>query len=57
MTVRELYEWAEKHNALDCNIGLDFYDDDTERYLISDICDLSLLEFDGMSVIELKNHN
>lgn len=29
MTIRELYEWAEKHNALDLNlmknINLDFY--------------------------------
>ena len=30
MTIGELYEWAEKHNALDLilmkNINLDFYD-------------------------------
>lgn len=27
MTVKELYEWAKKHDCLDCDIGVQYRDD------------------------------
>lgn len=28
MTVKELYEWAKKHDCLDCDIGVQYRDDE-----------------------------
>lgn len=56
MTVKDLYEWAKDHNALDCNIELDFCGDDTDICPMCDMCcNPSLRKYGDMCVIKINN--